>query len=55
MIVFRKNFAIESLSGFKGKKILTSSYIFIIKGDCYTQSRAPGCMTSCAASDGGGG
>ena len=22
--------------------------------DCYTQSRAPGCMTSCAASDGGG-
>ena len=21
---------------------------------CYTQSRAPGCMTSCAASDGGG-
>ena len=24
------------------------------KGDCYTQSRAPGCMTSCAASDGGG-
>ena len=23
-------------------------------GGCYTQSRAPGCMTSCAASDGGG-
>ena len=21
---------------------------------CYTQSRAPGCMNSCAASDGGG-
>ena len=23
--------------------------------NCYTQSRAPGCTTSCAASDGGGG
>ena len=30
MTVFKKNFAIESLSGFKGKN-LTSSFIFITK------------------------
>ena len=26
----------------------------VASSSCYTQSRAPGCMTSCAASDGGG-
>ena len=25
-----------------------------VADDCYTQNRAPGCMTSCAACDGGG-
>ena len=33
--------------------ILNKSLIFC-SHECYTQSRAPGCMTSCAASDGGG-
>ena len=35
-------------------KHMDTIYTVLCIGPCYTQSRAPGCMTSCAASDGGG-
>ena len=49
--VYAEKYFLVNLQGFEFSLFIS---LFRICAHCYTQSRAPGCMTSCAASDGGG-